>query len=71
MSNRLVALVLTLLLALPAICSAQSMEERRDKKLQSEFLKKAAWFTDYDQAREEAKKTNKVIFVYFSRSYAP
>ncbi|MBI3270290.1 MAG: hypothetical protein HYZ53_14870 [Planctomycetes bacterium] len=65
------ALVGALLLTLSATSWAQSMEEKRDHKLQSEFLKKAAWFTDYDKARAEAKKTGKVIFAYFTRSYAP
>ncbi|HYE99523.1 MAG TPA: hypothetical protein VEJ18_11460 [Planctomycetota bacterium] len=50
---------------------AQSLEEKRDAKLQSEFLKKAAWFTDYDAARAESKKSGKPIFAYFTRSYAP
>ena len=57
-----------------AFCSAafgQSLEEKRDKKLASEFLKKSAWTTDYDKALEEAKKTKKPIFGYFSRSYSP
>lgn len=49
----------------------QSLEEKRDKKLASEFLKKAAWTTDYDKALEESKKTGKPIFGYFSRSYSP
>jgi hypothetical protein len=56
-----------LLLAL----QAQGLEELRDKKLKSAFLQKAAWFTDYDKAREESKKSGKPIFVYFTRSYAP
>jgi hypothetical protein len=49
----------------------QSLEEKRDKKLASAFLKKAAWITDYDKALEEAKKTGRPIFGYFSRSYSP
>jgi hypothetical protein len=67
---RLTILALTLA-ASAAAAHAQSMEEKRDKKLKSEFLTKAAWLTDYDQAREEAKKGGKLIFVYFTRSYAP
>jgi hypothetical protein len=50
---------------------AQSLEEKKTKKLASEFLKKAAWTTDYDKAREEAKKAGKPIFGYFTRSYSP
>ena len=60
-----------LFLGLVSAASAQSLEEKRDKKLASEFLKKAAWFTDYDKAREEAKKTGKPIFGYFTRSFSP
>mgnify|MGYP003624464657 FL=1 len=43
----------------------------RDKKLKSSFLKKAAWFTDFDEARAKAQKDGKIIFTYFTRSYAP
>ena len=49
----------------------QSLEEKKTKKLASEFLKKAAWITDFDKAREEAKKSGKPMFGYFTRSYAP
>jgi hypothetical protein len=47
------------------------LEAKRDKKLQSEFLKAAPWMTDFAKAREESKKTSKPIFGYFTRSYAP
>lgn len=60
-----------LTLAIGSAAFAQTLEEKRDHKLASEFLKKAAWFTDYDKAREEAKKTAKPIFGYFSRSFSP
>jgi hypothetical protein len=58
-------------LALAAVLSGQDADlvAKRDAKLQAEFLQKAAWVTDYDAAREEAKKTGKVIFAYFTRSY--
>jgi hypothetical protein len=58
-------------MAIGSAAFGQSLEEKRDKKLASEFLKKAAWNTDYDKAREEAKKTGKPIFGYFSRSFSP
>jgi hypothetical protein len=57
--------------AIGSAAFGQSLEEKRDKKFASEFLKKAAWHTDYDKAREEAKKTGKPIFGYFSRSFSP
>jgi hypothetical protein len=60
------------LLALGSPAAAQqSLEEKRDQKLKSPFLSKAAWITDYDKAREESRKTGRVIFAYFTRSYAP
>jgi hypothetical protein len=68
--NRL-ALTAALTLAFASAAFGQSLEEKRDKKLASEFLKKAAWFTDYDKAREESKKSGKPIFGYFTRSFSP
>ena len=44
---------------------------KRAKKLNSAFLEKNAWFTDFDKARAEAKKTNRTMFAYFTRSYSP
>lgn len=67
------AMVPALLLATQA--SAQGSQEdlaaRRDKKLKSAFLQKADWITDYDKARARAKQSGKLIFAYFTRSYAP
>ncbi|MBI2933371.1 MAG: hypothetical protein HYY16_17135 [Planctomycetes bacterium] len=64
--------LMTVVLAVSALAAqAQSLEEKRDKKLKSPFLGKAAWVTDYDQAREAAKKEGKLIFAYFTRSYSP
>ncbi len=57
--------------AMATVAAAQeSMESRLEKKLKSPFLSKAAWITDYDKAREESRKTGKLIFAYFTRSYA-
>lgn len=50
--------------------SQDELVAERDKKLAKEFLKKGSWVTDYDQARAEAKKSGKLLFTYFSRSYA-
>jgi len=63
---------LGLLLGLASTALAQDTpEQKRDKKLQLPFLKKAAWFTDYDKALEESKKSGKAVFAYFTRSYSP
>ena len=61
-------------LALTASVAAQTQDrltELREKKLASEFLKNADWHTDFDAARVAARKSNKVIFAYFTRSYSP
>jgi hypothetical protein len=50
--------------------AAQDMAAKRDQKLKEPFFSKAAWVTDYDKAREESKKSGKLIFAYFTRSYA-
>ena len=66
-----IMLAAVVIAAIGSSAFGQSLEEKRDKKLASEFLKKAAWITDYDKAREEAKKSSKPIFGYFTRSYSP
>jgi hypothetical protein len=47
------------------------LQARYEKKLQKEFISHGGWMTDYDEARERAQKEGKMIFAYFSRSYAP
>lgn len=60
-----------MLAAVLAFSAPQSLEEKKAEKLKAEFLKKADWKLDYDAAREEAKKSGKLLFTLFSRSYAP
>ncbi len=48
----------------------EELVHKRDEKFALPVFKKADWTFDYDAAREEAKKSGKVIFAYFSRSYA-
>jgi len=62
---------LALLLAFSTTAAAQSMEERLEAKLKKPFLKNAAWVHDFAEAKKTAKAENKVIFAYFTRSYAP
>jgi hypothetical protein len=42
-----------------------------EKKLAKEFVSFGGWITDYDEAREKARKEGKVLFTYFTRSYSP
>lgn len=66
-----IVLAAALVAAIGSSAFGQSLEEKRDKKLASEFLKKASWITDYEKALAESKKAGKPIFGYFTRSYAP
>ncbi|MHC4549951.1 MAG: hypothetical protein ACYTEZ_14360 [Planctomycetota bacterium] len=68
---RLLPLGLAGLIVLAAPGYAQSLEAKLDAKLEEPFVQNAAWVTDYDQARKQAKEQNKLIFAYFTRSYAP
>lgn len=57
-------------LGLAAPAAAQDLVAKKQAKLEKPFLKNAKWFTDYDKARAAAKKSKKVIFTYFTRTYA-
>ncbi len=50
--------------------SQDELKELRDEKLAKDVFQKAPWITDYDAAREQAKESGKLIFAYFTRSYA-
>lgn len=50
--------------------SQEDLKKLRSEKLAKEVFKKAPWVLDFDQAREQAKKENKLLFTYFTRSYA-
>lgn len=50
--------------------SQEALIKQREEKLAKEVFKKAPWMFDYDKARETAKKEGKLIFTYFTRSYA-
>lgn len=63
-------------LALGALCapaqqkSQEELKQLRTEKLAKPVFQKAEWLTDYDKARETAKQQGKLIFAYFTRSYA-
>ena len=69
---------LMMLLVLASIACAQGVDDevapevtKYRKKLKSNFIKNADWVLDYDAAKKQAKESGKVLFAYFSRSYAP
>lgn len=47
------------------------MQTKFDQKMEKPFIAYGGWLTDYAQAREIAKQEGKLLFVYFTRSYAP
>jgi hypothetical protein len=44
---------------------------KRDQKLAAPFLRCSAWTTDFEQAKEAAKASGRIVLGYFTRSYAP
>lgn len=66
--------LLLAILAPRAVAQQPSSEEelikKREAKLQEDWIKANPWTTDYDEARAQAKETGKMIFAYFTRSYA-
>lgn len=46
------------------------LERKRDEKLAAKWFTSNPWTNDYDQARKQAQESGKVIFAYFTRSYA-
>ena len=57
--------------ALMGQASQEEYKERYEKKIAEEWIAHGGWILDLDKAKEIAKKENKAIFAYFSRSYSP
>lgn len=47
------------------------LKQRFEAKMAEAWIENANWETDYDKARAAAKESGKLIFAYFTRSYAP
>lgn len=61
--------VIAILLALSGTAWAQTQEElirRRDRKLAEAWVRDRGFITDYDAARQEARKSGRLIFAYFT-----
>jgi len=65
------SLTALLVLAPGLMATPQGLEEKYEEKLAKRFVRFGGWETDYDAARERAKQEDKLLFVYFSRSYSP
>ena len=40
------------------------------EKIAKDFVSYGGWMLDWDQARERARAEKKMLFIYFTRSYA-
>jgi hypothetical protein len=65
-----VAALLVALLPAQNKKSQDELKQLRTEKLAKEVFTKNPWQTDYDKARAAAKKDGKLLFAYFTRSYA-
>ena len=50
--------------------SQEDLVQRRTAKLAKPVFQSAAWLTDFDAAKQQAKEQQKLILTYFTRSYA-
>jgi hypothetical protein len=54
----------------PSEKTPEELKQARAEKLAKPVFQKAAWISDYDKAREQAKKDGKLILAYFTRTYS-
>ena len=50
--------------------SPETLQRKYDEEIALPFIAKGGWILDYDDARRRAREEGKLIFAYFSRSYA-
>lgn len=55
----------------PRVYDQQDMMQRKTDLLGEAWLQNANWVMSYAEAKAAAKKSSKMIFGYFTRSYAP
>ena len=70
------SLLLALPLALTLLTSAPpddpaALRAKLEEKLAKDFVESGGWRLDYAQARAEAKEKDQLLFVYFTRTFAP
>lgn len=68
-TSGLALVAVALFASVPARAAGEAeLSALKQKKLESPYLKKAPWLTDYDAARAESARTQKPIFAYFTVS---
>lgn len=64
--------MLALTLALPVSAqTSERLEQSYQEKVQGDFVQKVKWERSFDAALARAKKEKKLVWAYFTRSYAP
>lgn len=63
--------VIGILLFALGMSTAQTLEEKYQKKIETPFMKNVKWVQTYEEALKQAKAQNKLILGYFTRSYSP
>ena len=72
MSKTLILISTFMLLAFTGADDKQAdLKAKLDKKLKEKFVETGGWLLDYLEARRQAEKQGKPIFVYFTRTFAP
>jgi hypothetical protein len=70
--KQLVLSGLTTALVLHSACAQQEdLKKSYESKIAEDWFVKGGWSDDYDAVRARAKEEGKIIFAYFSRTYAP
>jgi hypothetical protein len=67
----LAAAVAGLLFTVPIQAQEDDMQARFEAKVSEDWVSSGNWVLDFDEAKARAKAENKIIFAYFTRSYAP
>ena len=71
LAGLLAALFASSAFAQRAMLSQEQLKKQRADKVAEEWYTSAGWIDDYDQVREKAKESGKLIFAYFTRTYSP
>ena len=61
-------------LAIASTAPAQNADDliaKYEAEIGEEWVSHGGWILDLDEALARAKKENKLVFAYFTRSYAP
>ncbi|MCH2100664.1 MAG: hypothetical protein MK209_01885 [Planctomycetes bacterium] len=70
-SKLLAAAVAGALLAAPLTAQEKDYQALYESKVSESWVTHGNWVLDFEEAKARAKAENKLIFAYFTRSYAP